>query len=62
MMIGKKRRTLAFFPSRQDGFSNSFFLCAVFPKILIGCSEEEKDIVYEVHNETTGMKGILISR
>ena len=31
-------------------------------KILIGCTEEEKTIVYETHNETAFMKGILIRR
>ena len=31
-------------------------------KILIGCTEEEKAIVYETHNETQYMKGILIHR
>ena len=31
-------------------------------KILIGCTEEEKAIVYETHNETEFMKGILIKR
>lgn len=31
-------------------------------KILIGCTEEEKQIVYETHNETQYMKGILIRR
>lgn len=31
-------------------------------KILIGCTEEEKMIVYETHNETKYMKGILIMR
>lgn len=31
-------------------------------KILIGCTEEEKAIVYETHNETDFMKGILIER
>lgn len=31
-------------------------------KILIGCTEEEKSIVYAVHNETPFMKGILIRR
>lgn len=31
-------------------------------KILIGCTEEEKTIVYETHNETEYMKGILIRR
>ena len=31
-------------------------------KILIGCTEEEKEIVYETHNETPLMKGVLIRR
>ena len=31
-------------------------------KILIGCTEEEKQIVYQTHNETKYMKGILIRR
>lgn len=31
-------------------------------KILIGCTEEEKEIVYETHNESEHMKGILIRR
>ncbi len=31
-------------------------------KILIGCTEEEKAIVYKTHNETEFMKGILIRR
>lgn len=31
-------------------------------KILIGCTEEEKGIVYRTHNETEYMKGILIER
>ena len=31
-------------------------------KILIGCTEEEKAIVYETHNETEFMKGVLIQR
>ena len=31
-------------------------------KILIGCTEEETRIVYETHNETEYMKGILIRR
>ena len=31
-------------------------------KILIGRTEEEKDIVYKTHNETKFMKGILICR
>ena len=29
-------------------------------KILIGCTEEEKAIIYETHNETEFMKGILV--
>lgn len=31
-------------------------------KILIGCTEEEKDIIYQIHNQTQSMKGILIRR
>lgn len=31
-------------------------------KLLIGCTEEEKEIVYEAHNKTELMKGILIRR
>ena len=31
-------------------------------KILIGCTEEEKEIIYETHNESPYMKGILIRR
>lgn len=31
-------------------------------KLLIGCTEEEKEIIYETHNETEFMKGILINR
>ena len=31
-------------------------------KILIGCTEQEKEIVYQTHNETEYMKGILIRR
>ncbi len=31
-------------------------------KILIGCTQEEKAIIYETHNETPYMKGILIER
>ena len=31
-------------------------------KILIGCTEEEKAIIYETHNETPYMKGIFIRR
>lgn len=31
-------------------------------KMLIGCTEEEKQIVYQTHNETEYMNGILIRR
>lgn len=31
-------------------------------KILIGCTEEEKAIIYETHNETEFMKGVLVRR
>ena len=31
-------------------------------KILIGCTEEEKRLVYQTHNESENMKGILIRR
>ncbi len=31
-------------------------------KILIGCTEEEKEIAYKTHNESEHMKGILIRR
>lgn len=31
-------------------------------KILIGCTEEEKDIIYRTHNGYSGMKGILMRR
>lgn len=31
-------------------------------KILIGCTEEEKEIVYKTHNESEYMKGILFRR
>lgn len=31
-------------------------------KILIGCTEEEKAIIYKTHNETEYMKGVLIER
>jgi len=31
-------------------------------KILVGCSREEKDIVYKAHNDTQNMKGILVLR
>lgn len=31
-------------------------------KILIGCTEDEKEIIRQTHNETEYMKGILIRR
>ncbi len=31
-------------------------------KILIGCTEEEKHLIYLTHNETPRMKGLLIRR
>lgn len=31
-------------------------------KILIGCTEQEKQLIYQTHNETPYMKGILILR
>lgn len=31
-------------------------------KILIGCTEKEKDIVYRCHNDSECMKGIMIRR
>ena len=31
-------------------------------KILIGCTEEEKEEIYRTHNETQYMKGVLIRR
>lgn len=31
-------------------------------KILIGCTEEEKQLVYQTHNDTQYMKGIMIRR
>ena len=31
-------------------------------KILIGCTEEEKQLIYQTHNETPYMKGLLIRR
>ena len=31
-------------------------------KILVGCTEEEKAIIYATHNETEYMKGVLIRR
>ena len=31
-------------------------------KILIGCTEEEEEIVCEAHNGTEFMKGVLVRR
>ena len=31
-------------------------------KILIGCTEEEKAIILETHNETDFLKGVLVRR
>lgn len=31
-------------------------------KILIGCTEAEKELVFQTHNESQYMKGILIRR
>ncbi len=31
-------------------------------KILIGCTEEEKETIYKMHNESQYMKGILLRR
>lgn len=31
-------------------------------KVLIGCAEQEKELVYNTHNESNYMKGILIRR
>lgn len=31
-------------------------------KILVGCTEEEKAIVHDSHNETPFVKGVLIRR
>ena len=31
-------------------------------KLLFGCTNEEKDIIYRFHNESEYMKGILIKR
>lgn len=31
-------------------------------KILIGCTEAEKELVYQTHNETDHMKGVMIRR
>lgn len=31
-------------------------------KILIGCNEDEKALIYKTHNETEFMKGIMLRR
>jgi inorganic pyrophosphatase len=31
-------------------------------KILIGCTEEEKELIYHTHNDSANMKGIMIRR
>lgn len=31
-------------------------------KILVSCTEKEKELIYQTHNETPYMKGILIRR
>ena len=31
-------------------------------KLLLGCNNDEKDIIYRFHNESEYMKGILIDR
>lgn len=31
-------------------------------KILIGCTETEKGHIYQIHNETEFMKGVMIQR
>lgn len=31
-------------------------------KVLIGCTEKEKEIIYKMHNRTSNMKGLLIRR
>ena len=31
-------------------------------KILLGCTDEEKQIIYNHHNKTSGMKGLLMER
>ncbi|NLO09565.1 MAG: inorganic pyrophosphatase [Clostridiales bacterium] len=31
-------------------------------KILIGCTEDEKKLIYNIHNDSSLMKGILINR
>ena len=31
-------------------------------KLLIGCMEEEKQLIYQLHNRTSGMKALFIRR
>lgn len=31
-------------------------------KILIGCTDEEKSIIYQIYNKTENMKSILINK
>ena len=31
-------------------------------KILIGCTTEEKEMILKFHNQTSGMKGIMVER
>ena len=31
-------------------------------KLLLGCTEEEKQLIYELHNDSEYMKGVLIRR
>ena len=31
-------------------------------KLLLGCTEEEKQLIYELHNDSESMKGVLIRR
>jgi inorganic pyrophosphatase len=31
-------------------------------KLLVGCTEQEKELVFQVHNQTQYMKGVLIRR
>ena len=31
-------------------------------KLLIGCTEQEKELIWQIHNQTRFMKGILIRR
>ena len=49
-------------PRRVKGWLIDYYFPPAEIKILIGCTEEEKAIVYETHNETEFMKGVLIRR